>query len=603
MKLRHCLVRIGSLIVLGCASVSLWAMDKPIIRVGINLHDAWRESQALIVSTQQALKSQLPEYQIEFREMDPQPLREAVSYGQLDIVLASSSVYRQVAWRGARDLATMVTPDAKDPNLGEGSLVLVQSDRLDITSLDDLRGKRIAYSKDFGFSGLALVIAEMDKEGDFQTASRAMALQAMPPNVETLLATVQDRQVDALILPACLLEDVLKTQSIETDTLRVLNPKWHASMRCLHSTNLYPNLTVFTLPSTSPDVSRLVTQTLLSMPEVAGMRWAVATDFSATDRMLRKLNLDAFAHLREWSWSRLWKDYWPWLLMLIFLVFGLMAHSLRARILVKQKTKELREALTREVALKEESKRAASRIERLQKMGVVGQMSSLFAHEVRQPLNAIICYAYTLAKHPPSSEGLVAGLKAIEEEAQRADGIVKRVRGYLKTTQPHKVMSLSQTAEHALKEFLSTAQSSVPIKTMIEPEVTIVGDPLEMELVMINLLRNAQEAMEKVRVPSPNNREREVIFKIYAGEGRAHIEVADYGEPLSAEAWQRLTEPNESTKPEGLGLGLSIVRTLLESHQGDIQFVPNDPQGLVVRVSLPQAPAHSDLMTDSSHSK
>lgn len=198
---------------------------------------------------------------------------------------------------------------------------------------------------------------------------------------------------------------------------------------------------------------------------------------------------------------------------------------------------------------------------------------------------------------------MVAGLKAIEEEAQRADGIVKRVRGYLKTTQPHKVMSLSQTAEHALKEFLSTAQSSVPIKTMIEPEVTIVGDPLEMELVMINLLRNAQEAMEKVRVPSPNNREREVIFKIYAGEGRAHIEVADYGEPLSSDAWRRLTEPNESTKPEGLGLGLSIVRTLLESHQGDIQFVPNDPQGLVVKVSLPQDPSHSDHMSDSSHSK
>ncbi|WP_443898532.1 histidine kinase dimerization/phospho-acceptor domain-containing protein [Parasutterella excrementihominis] len=136
---------------------------------------------------------------------------------------------------------------------------------------------------------------------------------------------------------------------------------------------------------------------------------------------------------------------------------------------------------------------------KLQRLGTVSQISSLFAHELRQPLNAIRCYAYSLLKQTMKAgsnldkEKFASGLEEINEQAQRADEIIQKVRDYVKDkSRDLTQVDLDQILKKTIESFsLGHPDCEIQVQAV---SAKVLGDPLEIELIISNLIKNAYEA-------------------------------------------------------------------------------------------------------------
>ena len=160
---------------------------------------------------------------------------------------------------------------------------------------------------------------------------------------------------------------------------------------------------------------------------------------------------------------------------------------------------------------------------------------------------------------------------------------MNRVRDYVRSqTVRDKMIDLGELVETAIGNFKITSLGNVPVALKREcagDELRVRGDSLELELVVVNLLRNASQAIQSIGKP-------EIRVRIFDRPGPG-FEVSDNGVGLTEEKLAEIVQIGESTRPEGLGLGLSIVRDLVELHEGKIEFSLTPAGGLVVRVTLP----------------
>lgn len=565
-------------------SLAAFAEERQVINVGLSTDDSWRLSTQLVNATEYRLKAKLSDFRIQFLRMPPDMLRKAIETQKVDIFIASSGFFRQMIYRGARDLATAVSVKAPNPNYGDASVILVPFDKKEVTSLAHLRDKSILVNPDFGLAGYEYVLGDVRKNSDSPRTFFPKKIRASS-STEELLVALKTGIADALILPACQLEEYSRTSAADTSWLRVVNGRQHSLLRCLHSTDLYPNLTIATLPTTPPEISQAVTQVLMAMSPIAGWQWGVATDYSRIDRLLHDLELDEFASYRKNWLTEIWEKWQLYIYALVIFVFLLLGHSALVSRQVRLRTAELRKALDEQQYLHEQAKEAATRIEKLQKLGTIGQMSSLFAHELRQPISSIICYAFSLTRRNSllyEDETISDGLEEIRLQAERADGIIRRVRSYVKA-RSHTMNNIAwrSTIEKAIREFKNTTTATgTDVRFVSESDVIIRADPLEMELVVINLLRNASEAQAGMKAPR-------IDVELTQQETSARLSIRDYGPTLAVEDFMRIRNGWESSKPEGLGLGLSIVRSLVETHNGTIEFHAAEKGGLIVTITLP----------------
>jgi two-component system sensor histidine kinase TtrS len=342
-----------------------------------------------------------------------------------------------------------------------------------------------------------------------------------------------------------------------------------------------------TFPTVTPDTSRRILGALVETGEVDGNYWSIATDFSRLDRLLRTLELDDFSLFRRSFVSTMWARWRDVVLLALLVIIGLAAHSVRTRLVVRRQTSELRRLLDEQKRLHEQARVSSKRIEKLQRLGAMGQMSSLFAHELRQPLNSVICYAYSLLQRNDqiyADQTIHEGLSEIRSQAERADAIVRRVRSYVKSqSESLQNMILKDIIDKAIREFETSQPRHVPIRIQADPGIRVLADPLEMELVIINLLRNASEVQKDAD-------DALIVVSLERTESSARLRIQDNGPQLTAQSVLRIQQSEDSTKPEGLGLGLSIVRMLVEKHNGTIRFAPGRRRGLVVTITLPLAP-------------
>ena len=177
------------------------------------------------------------------------------------------------------------------------------------------------------------------------------------------------------------------------------------------------------------------------------------------------------------------------------------------------------------------------------------------------------------------------GIRGIEEEVGRASAIVNRVRDYVRSqTMRDRVIDLEALIRGAVRNFGLTSLGNVPvILEREEPErvLRVRGDSLELELIVTNLLRNASQALQAVMRP-------EIRVTVFGGSNPG-FSVADNGTGLTEEKLADIVRIGESTRPEGLGLGLSIVRDLVALLGGRIEFSLTGEGGLKVTVTFPPA--------------
>jgi len=232
------------------------------------------------------------------------------------------------------------------------------------------------------------------------------------------------------------------------------------------------------------------------------------------------------------------------------------------------------------------------------RLTMLGEIASTLAHELNQPLSAISSYnagvLNSLAR--PSGAGtapdpaVLRALQRLGEQAAHAGRIVQRIRQFLTRREPHlEPCALNEVVEGALsllKRDLDRQQVSVQLA--LQPGLQpVMADAILIEQVIINLIRNACDALAELATHDP--RQRQIEVRTYRAETSTsvHVEIRDNGPGLMGRRIEALCAPFYSTKAEGMGMGLAICRSILESHQGTLDAVDGPLGGAWFSMGLP----------------
>jgi PAS domain S-box-containing protein len=224
------------------------------------------------------------------------------------------------------------------------------------------------------------------------------------------------------------------------------------------------------------------------------------------------------------------------------------------------------------------------------RVATMGQLSASIAHEISQPIGAALSYAnaasHWLAAQPPNLEEVRRDLGFIVESGVRASEVIDRIRALVKKAPPRKDRL---EINEAILQVIALAQNEmanngISVRTQLaEALPAIQGDRVRLQQVILNLLINAAEAMSGM---SEGPRELLISTAMTDSEG-VLVAVRDSGPGLAPESVDRLFESFYTTKPGGLGMGLSICRSIIEAHQGRLWATANTPHGAVFQFTLP----------------
>jgi len=226
---------------------------------------------------------------------------------------------------------------------------------------------------------------------------------------------------------------------------------------------------------------------------------------------------------------------------------------------------------------------AAQQAEKAQvtsRLVTMGEMASSVAHELNQPLTAINNYCNGMVSRVKQDaigkDDLIAALEKTARQAERAGQIIKRIRAFVKRSEPQRQAA---HARNIVDESVDLAgielrRRNVSLHVYVAQRLpAVMVDPILIEQVLLNLLKNAAEAIDSARLPrARRNIELRVVPKHTPDEGGViEFTVTDSGPGLKEEVRGRLYEAFFSTKAEGLGIGLSLCRSIIESHHGRIR--------------------------------
>ena len=222
------------------------------------------------------------------------------------------------------------------------------------------------------------------------------------------------------------------------------------------------------------------------------------------------------------------------------------------------------------------------------RVATVGQLTASITHEVNQPITAAITYALAarrwLNAEPPNLHEVDDALALIVKEGNRAGEVVGRIRALIKKAPARKD---AVAINDAILEVIAltrteAANNSVSVRTQLaEGLPPVQGDRVQLQQVLLNLILNAIEAMRDVE------EERELLIGTRHQPDGVSVEVRDSGPGFAPAALQRVFEAFYTTKPGGLGLGLSICRSIIEAHDGRLWASANVPRGASFQFALP----------------
>jgi len=247
----------------------------------------------------------------------------------------------------------------------------------------------------------------------------------------------------------------------------------------------------------------------------------------------------------------------------------------------------------RDITQKTESERRLQAIQaellHVSRLTEMGQMAAGLAHELNQPLAAIgnyIAASQRLLDRGNAKDASAAAQKA-GEQVKRAGEIIRRLRDFVKRSDGEKRLEpLATVIEEATAlGFAGMKSLGVKVELQISPEAaSAMIDKIQIQQVLVNLIRNAIEAM------ADTPRRRLVIATQPRDTAWVEVQVSDSGPGLSPEVRERLFQPFVSTKAGGMGVGLSICRSIVEAHGGDLLAGNNEDGGATFSLTLPRNP-------------
>jgi signal transduction histidine kinase len=237
--------------------------------------------------------------------------------------------------------------------------------------------------------------------------------------------------------------------------------------------------------------------------------------------------------------------------------------------------------------------RTQSELAHVARVTSLGALTASIAHEVNQPLSGIITNASTclrmLAADPPNVDGALETTRRTIRDSNRASDVITRLRAlFSKKEATTESVDLNEAAREVIALLLNEIQRNrVILRTELAGDLPLVtGDRVQLQQVILNLVRNGSDAMCAVE-----DRPRQLVIRTQRDEGGCvRLTVQDDGVGLDPRASDRLFEPFYTTKGDGMGMGLSVSRSIIERHHGRLWAVPNDGPGATFSFSIPSDP-------------
>jgi two-component system sensor histidine kinase DctS len=246
--------------------------------------------------------------------------------------------------------------------------------------------------------------------------------------------------------------------------------------------------------------------------------------------------------------------------------------------------------------VEELSRASQERLQATARLAMVGEMASLLSHELNQPLAAIASYAtgtqnlLNQGAHSPADIRLA--MHRIAEQAERAGKVIKSVHDFVRRRDQAREAIAPRLLLDAILPLVNLQARKLGVQVQIRLALdlpTVYCDRTMVEQVLLNLARNGMQAMDQ-----PEIRRRVLALEVRRSSADARwieFSVADLGPGIAPEVAEQLFTPFFTTKAEGMGLGLSLCRTVIEQHGGTLAFESSPPQGTVFRFTLPAGPA------------
>ena len=253
--------------------------------------------------------------------------------------------------------------------------------------------------------------------------------------------------------------------------------------------------------------------------------------------------------------------------------------------------------VTEQLHIQEELHRQHDQLAHASRLSTLGEMATALAHELNQPLTAILSNANAAlrlhAAEPASrprgafSDDVAETLADIASDAARAGEMIRRLRHLIRKDEsrkePFDVSQAIRCIETLARAAALENEVALSFELAAQPALCI-GDAVQLQQVVLNLVRNSVEAMAVLHKP-----ERRLVVRSLRHDDHTVVSVEDAGLPVSQDALDRLFVPFYSTKENGLGMGLSICRSIIQAHGGSIEARRGGARGLTVRFRLPAA--------------
>lgn len=577
-------------LVLAASADCAGAADRPETRVAVQTIGEPAAIVETIATTLDHIRDEVPSRRFMLEYYDRSELPGIVVRAEAPMIFITDPVtYASLASAGSgQAVASMKEREALDAGHTTGAAFIVRSDRTDLSSLADLRGQTIEAAEKT--AGESYIIAMHEIRRIFGEDKFFGETRLVPAFSEQIVHDVAAGKADAGIVEACLLEEMEAKGNIEKGALRVVGERSSRDLRCRHSTELYPGWVLGIAVqngSFSEEAKALaadIAPALATVPKlIHTFDWAAPSDADAFAALLSELRRQE----PGFAFGAFVRQYWPYAALAVLFFLAVLLHGVYVSWLVRRRTAELERVMNEKEALSRLAEEERERMASFERAGIAGQLSSMIAHELTQPLNAIVNYARGLrirfARGQLDGETLADTLVRIAEQGMTASEIVSRVRGYAKNGESETCRcDLAELLEEAASRFCRARPEAPRPVLRTKGPCFVEGHPMELSLLIHNLLKNADEACRNVASPV-------IEAEVQSDAGFVRLSVSDNGPEIDEAAMSHLFEPLHTTKAGGLGLGLAICRSIAEAHGGRILAEKSTDGRLVFTLVLPQA--------------
>lgn len=561
------------------------------LRIGVLDYSGADHSLSHWQPTETALNAALPDYRFELVPLGIAALEKAVADNQLDFVITNPGDYAVLEYRD--HISRLATAEDDIP---VGSTLVTTGD---LKKLGDLSGKRLAIVAPEAFGGFEVIWAQMHSLDPGLRARVRVVIAGYP--MQKVADAVLSGDAEAGVLRACMLEQLQAANPARYGALHAFALQPSAETDCAVSSPVYPGWPFAKTRRADPELAKRVAVALLEMRQAN--LWTVPLDYQPVHTLMRELRIGPYKRTGPVSISEFVQDYRDWLIGFgVALVFWAL-YSVRIETLVRRRTQALDAAnagLKREMSERlraEEADRLHLReLEHVARLSILGEMASSIAHELNQPLSAIANYSQgvlmRLRSGKYSAEEMERAASEIAQQAERAGTVIKRIRAFVRKreSQVGAVDMALLLRESGALFAAAVHRAGVAVDMDVAEDLPQVrADRVQLQQVILNLVQNGIDAMAET---APESRRLVVRSAPAADSGKGAglcFSVRDYGTGLDAEAMAHFAEAFYTTKPDGIGLGLSLSRSIVEAHGGWLRAeTPDDGPGLRVRVWLPE---------------